>query len=291
MFRAKTAPTMNNSSLSGSWRSDVLLKRDVFSVVERGRFLTEEDQASPTGEQAMVIDEVLANEYWPGEDPLGRQVVRIFHYRIVGVVGHVMHFGLNNEQKTGVLYYSAYERGIAQGQIVLKTTGDPNRAVSAIRQAVQHADPRLAVDRFLSLEEAVRRSLAPRRFGMQQIGVFAVVGLFLAALGLYGVMSYQVSQRTREIGIRMALGAARTRVLGMIVGQGLRLTIIGGLLGLAAATASGWWIASQLYGITAYDPATVAITVLILIIAAMLASYLPARRAVRIDPAVALRPE
>ena len=259
--------------------------------LKRGRFLTEEDQASPTGEHALVIDEELANEYWPGEDPIGRQVVRIFHYRIVGVVGHVLHFGLNNEQKKGVLYYSAYERGIAQGQIVVKTTGDPNRTASAIRLAVQHADPRLAVDRFLSLEDAVSRSLAPRRFGMQLIAVFAVVGLFLAALGLYGVMSYQVAQRTREIGIRMALGAAGSQVLGMIVGQGMRLTAIGGLIGLAAAAASGWWIESQLYGITAYDPTTLVTTTVILVIAAILASYIPAQRAVRIDPAVALRPE
>jgi predicted permease len=258
--------------------------------IKRGRVLTEQDQQPPTGEHAMVIDEELAQQYWPNDDPIGKQVVRIFKYRIVGVVGHAMHFGLNTERK-GTLYYSANERGIAQGQILVKTTGDPNQLTPAIRKAVQATDSRLAVDGFLSLEDAVAGSLAPRRFGMQLIAFFAATGLFLAALGLYGVISFQVSQRTREIGIRMALGAERRSVLGMVVGQGLRLAAIGAFIGLVVAVASGKWISSQLYQVSPSDPVTLVSMVAMLVVAAVLASYLPARRAVRIDPAVALRPE
>jgi predicted permease len=257
--------------------------------LKRGRLFTEQDQIP--GEHVMVIDEALANQYWPGEDPIDKRVRRIFDYRIIGVVGHAMHFSLNADTAKGTYYYSTYQRGIASGQILLKTAGDPSQMSSAIREAVREADPRLAVDRFISLEDGVAQSLGARRFGMQLVGFFAGTGLFLATLGLYGVISYSVAQRTREIGIRMALGAEKRTVLTMVLGRGLRLAAIGTVLGLAGAIAVGRLIQSQLYGVTLFDPLTLGSMIVVLLIAALLASYLPARRAVRIDPAVALRPE
>jgi ABC-type antimicrobial peptide transport system permease subunit len=202
-----------------------------------------------------------------------------------------MQSSLEAEKGKGTLYFSAYQRGIPTGQILLKTSGDPNGMTSAIREAVREADPRLAVDRCISMEDAVSQSLAPRRFGMQLVGFFAGTGLFLAALGLYGVISYQVSQRTREIGIRVALGAERRGLVGMVVGQGLLLAGTGAVIGLVGSAIGARWIGSQLYGVSAFDPVTLGSMVVVLLIAAVLASYLPARRAVRIDPAVALRPE
>jgi ABC-type antimicrobial peptide transport system permease subunit len=161
--------------------------------------------------------------------------------------------------------------------------------MKAIRGAVYEADARQAVYLFRSLEDALGESLAPRRFAMQLLGVFAVSALLLAALGLYGVISYGVAQRRREIGIRVALGAERNGVLRLVVGDGLRLAALGVGIGIVISFMGARLVQSQLFGVSAFDPLTIAVTAGLLLCAAALASYLPARRATQVDPAVTLR--
>jgi putative ABC transport system permease protein len=160
-----------------------------------------------------------------------------------------------------------------------------------IRDAVRTADPHQAVHTFGTMDYYIARSLDTRRFGMRLLGFFGVVALFLAALGLYGVISYSVAQRTREIGIRMALGAERRSVLALVVGQGFRLAAAGVAIGVAGAALMGRYFESQLFQVRSFDPLTIFATAGALLGAGLLASYLPARRATRVDPAVTLRCE
>jgi putative ABC transport system permease protein len=259
--------------------------------LKQGRFLGDQDRQG--SEPVVVIDENLAREYWPGVDPVGKRMRREGDawFRVVGVVGHVLDSSLATDDGKGTYYVSLFQQSAPAVAVIAKTNGEVSRMPAAIREAVLSADSSLPVHTMRSMEDAVARSLAPRRFGMQLIGFFAGVGLFLAALGLYGVIGYSVAQRAREIGIRMALGAERRGVLALVVGQGLRLASIGAAIGLVGSVAVGQWLGTQLYGVSAFDPVTLGSMVGMLLIAAAMASYLPARRAVRIDPAIALRPE
>lgn len=173
----------------------------------------------------------------------------------------------------------------------MKTWGDLSSTVAAIREAVHGADPNLPVYDIKPMEALLTDSLAPRRFAIRILSFLAAAALLLAALGLFGVLAYAVMQRTREIGIRMALGADRAAVLGLVVGQGLRLAGTGVLLGIAAAILFGRFIQSQLFDVRPLDPLTMAATASTIMIAALLASWLPARQAMRADPAVTLRSE
>jgi putative ABC transport system permease protein len=190
-----------------------------------------------------------------------------------------------------VYYFSLLQRSIPGATIAVKTSGDPNLMAGIIRDAVRAADPHQAVHTFGTMDYYIARSLDTRRFGMRLLGVFGVVALFLAALGLYGVISYSVTQRTREIGIRMALGAERRSVLKLVVGQGFRLAATGVVIGIAGAALLGRYFESQLFQVRSFDPLTIFATAGALLGAGLLASYLPARRAVRVDPAVTLRAE
>jgi putative ABC transport system permease protein len=172
-----------------------------------------------------------------------------------------------------------------------KTSGDPAGMAAAIREAVRATDPNQPVHTFTTLDDLVSNSLAPRRFVMRLLGFFAVTALFMAGLGLYGVISYSVTLRTREIGIRIALGAKPGSVLLGVLSQGLRLTGLGVAAGLAGSLAINRVLASQLFQVNAFDPLIFASMAAALLVAALLASYLPARRAVRVDPLSALRSE
>jgi len=200
-----------------------------------------------------------------------------------------MHSSLASDSGKGVVYLSLFQRSIPGGSIAVKTYGDPNLMAAVIREAVRAADPHQSVHTFGTMDYWVSRSLDTRRFGMRLLGFFGATALFLAALGLYGVISYSVSQRTREIGIRMALGAERMAVMKLVVGQGFRLAAIGVAIGVIAAAAAGRLIESQLFQVGSFDPLTILATAGALLAAGLLASYLPARRAVRVDPAVTLR--
>jgi ABC-type antimicrobial peptide transport system permease subunit len=239
-----------------------------------------------------MVDEDLARQYWPTEDALGKRI-RVNSNApwgtVVGIVGHVMHSSLASDSAKGVYYFSLLQRSIPGATIAVKTSGDPNLMTGVIREAVRAADPHQAVHTFGTMESYVSRSLDTRRFGMRLLGFFGATALFLAVLGLYGVISYSVAQRTREMGIRIALGAERLAVLKLVVGQGFRLAVIGVAIGIAIAALAGRLLESQLYQVSAFDPATILTTTAVLLAAGALASYLPARRAVRVDPAVTLR--
>ena len=182
-----------------------------------------------------MIDEKLARRYWPNEDPLGKQVQSASggdSLRIVGIVAHVMQSNLASDVDSGVMYLSILQDPIPIGSIVVKTTGDAAALAGVIRDAVRETDASLPLFNIKPMDAMVGNSLAPRLFLLRVLGFFAGAALFLAALGLYGVISYSVAQRTREIGIRIALGAERRSVLKLVVGQGFRLAATGVAVGI-----------------------------------------------------------
>jgi len=258
--------------------------------LKAGRYFTDQDRID--SERVGIIDDSLARQYWPNEDPLGKRIRMGDNapwITIVGIVGHVMHSSLASDSGKGVLYLSLFQRSIPGASIAVKTYGDPNLMAAVIRDAVREADPHQAVHTFGTMDYRVSRSLDTRRFGMRLLGFFGATALFLAALGLYGVISYSVSQRTREIGIRMALGADQSTVQRMVVVEGARLTIAGAILGLGGALMLTRVLSFLLFGVTPFDPATYATIVAIVSASALAASWIPARRATRVNPTDALR--
>jgi predicted permease len=262
--------------------------------LKRGRYFTENDHAN--AEPVTMIDENLAVRYWPNENPLGQRI-RLGPpgtptFTIVGVVGHVAHPDVVNDTGTGVYYLSLLQdQRTGSAGIIVKTSRDPLALVGVIREAVRSVDPSQPVFSLNTMEDYVAASLANRRFVTRLLGFFAASALFLAALGLYGVISYGVTQRRREIGIRVALGAGRSSVMKLFVGQGFRLAAIGVGIGIVASAYIGRLIESHLYQVASFDPATVAGMAAMLLLGALLASYLPARRALRVEPVVTLRHE
>jgi len=261
--------------------------------LEAGRLFTDQDRDGAL--RVVIVDENLARQYWPGESPVGKRLRRggptAPWWTIVGVVGHVKHASLAADVGKGASYYPLFQQPLMGASIVARTAGDPAALASAIRTAVREADPAQPVQRLSSLDELVASSLDAPRFVMRLLAFFAAVSLFMAALGLFGVISYSVTQRTQELGVRMALGAPRTSVLRMVVGQGFRLAAAGVVIGVLAAVAASRLLGSQLYEVSVFDPPTFGATVGILLGAALLASYFPARRATRVDPLLALRQE
>jgi putative ABC transport system permease protein len=260
--------------------------------IRSGRVFTEQDQENSA--PVIVIDETLAKQYWPNEDPIGK------HMRfgpnspwstIVGVVGHTKQSDLAGDVVKGKYYFSIYQQPLPFTTFVARSGADPLRLANAMKDAVRAVDPTLAVSRIQVLTDMVSASLAPRRFVVTLLGIFAAMALLMAMIGLYGVISYSVTQRTQELGIRMALGAQRSEVLRLVIGQGMRLAGIGAVLGLAVSVAFSRVLKNQLFQVGAFDPLTFAVTSLALIAAALLACYVPARRATRVDPMDALRYE
>jgi predicted permease len=257
-----------------------------------GRTFTDQDREG--GQPVVVIDENLARRYWPGQDPVGKQLRRGDNSpwaTIVGVVAHVHHSVLAGDTGKGVCYYPLFQMPVPGVYFVARTGADPSRLAGSIREAVRSVDATLPVSDLKTMEDRVASSLAPRRFAVTLLGFFAALALAMAALGLYGVVSYAVTEQTREIGIRMALGAERRQVLAMIVSQGLQLVAGGIAFGLVAAFILARLVASQLFEVRTFDPVTFVLMVLLLIVVALTASYVPARRAAKVDPMVALRHE
>jgi putative ABC transport system permease protein len=259
--------------------------------LKSGRFFAAQDRQGT--EPVAIVDENLARQYWPNEDPLGKHIRRGGQAwsTIVGVVGHVNPSDLAGDTGKGVYYYCTFQQALPFASLVVKTHGDPANLAGAIRAAVREVDPNQPVYRLKTMQDMVASSLAPRKFVVRLLGFFALVALFMAALGLYGVISYSVTQRTQEIGIRMALGAQSGSLLALVVGQGLRLAGVGVVIGLAMAVALSQLLRNQFFGVSALDPVTLLSISAALLGAAFLASYIPARRAARVDPLVALRYE
>ena len=260
----------------------------------RGRFFTEQDTAEST--KVAIIDDNMARTYWPDTDPVGKRLKwgrvdsKTPWLTVVGVVASVKQYALDTDSR--VAFYTPHEQSPSGTMYVtVRTATDPLGMASAITSEARAMDPNVPIYDIKTMDQRLSESLARRRFAMFALGLFAAVAMLLAAVGIYGVMSYSVTQRTREIGIRMALGAPTSGVLRLIVGQGMLLAGVGVVIGLAGAVATTRLMASLLYGISATDPTTfVAIGVLLASIA-LLACYIPARRATKVDPMVALRYE
>ncbi|MGP0073694.1 MAG: ABC transporter permease [Bryobacteraceae bacterium] len=267
----------------------------------KGRFLTDDDRLG--SERVVVIDENLAREYWPNQDPIGKRLRngnRDAWSTIVGVVGHIRFNRLAGEESTsqqsqsgskGVYYYSLNQTKAPYGFLIAKSSGDPAYLSGAIRQAVRDADPNQPLSDVKTMDTRITESLGPQRFAMTLLAVFAGLAILLAAVGLYGLVSYSVSQRTNEIGLRMALGANPAEVLRLVIGEGAKLLAVGAAVGIVAGLVLVRAMQSLLYGVSATDPLSFIGATVLLAIIALGASYIPARRAMRVDPMVALRCE
>jgi len=210
---------------------------------------------------------------------------------IVGIVGHVKNADLAGEDVKGKYYFPLEQDAPPMAMFVVRAPGDPARLAAGIRDAVRKVDPAQPVADVRLLSEMVNSSLAPRRFVVTVLGVFAGMALLLAVIGLYGVISYAVTQRTQELGVRMALGAQPAEILRLVLGQGMRLAGLGAVIGLVVSLVSSRLLRNQLFRVGAFDPLTFALMAALLIAAALAASYIPARRATSVDPLVALRYE
>ncbi len=259
----------------------------------RGRIFDERDgRDSP---HVAVISESLARERWPNQDPIGHTIefgnmdgdLRLL--TIVGIVGDVREYGLDSPPRP-TLYVDLFQRPRSAITLTMLSDADTRSVTSAARGILQDLDPEIPA-KFQTFSQIYSASLGSRRFNVILIGFFGITALLLATAGVFGVMAYSVSRRTREIGVRVALGARRSDVLRMVLGQGLRTIFIGLAIGIAGSLALTRTVESLLFGVTPTDPLTFAGVTLLLVVAALLACYIPARRATRVDPMVALRHE
>ncbi|HXX22958.1 MAG TPA: ABC transporter permease [Terriglobia bacterium] len=264
----------------------------------RGRGFSDADNA--TGERVVIIDQAMAKMYWPNQDPLGQRIwigkpmgpewTEPVPREVVGVVGDIHGASLATAPEP-TMYLPYPQRPIVEAYFVIRTRQSPMAAVSDIRSAMRAVDPDLPLAQVRTMEQVLSASVTDWRFRTVLLVLFGGLAVFIAAIGIYGVISYSVAQRTHEIGVRIALGAARRDVLKLVVGQGLRLVLAGIAIGLLGAWALTRFLASLLFGVKPTDPLTFAGVCLVLTGVALLASYLPARRATKVDPIVALRYE
>jgi predicted permease len=253
----------------------------------QGRFFNDGDTATST--PVVVIDEYLANRYFKGRSPLGQQIQRGGVRTIVGVVGTINSIDLGAPVTKERLYYPVSQIPRQAMALVIKTGLDPLTLVSQVRAAVQTIDPEQPIAEVRTMDQWVMRSLEVRRTPMLLLTIFGAVALVLSAIGIYGVIAFGVTQRTREFGIRQALGADRQAILSLVLGQGVGTTAIGVVLGLLGAIAATNLLESQLFGVGTRDATIYAVVTAVLFAVALLACYIPARRATRVDPMVALR--
>jgi predicted permease len=253
----------------------------------KGRFFAASDLPT-AAEQVVVIDEKFAQRFWPAGDAIGKHVWfdPARKLTIVGVVGTVKQYGLDVDGRMVV-----YRPSFWSGYQVARTSSDPAAVASEMVGKIREMDPTITVFDVQTMSGRMSSSLARQRFSTLMLGAFAAFALILAVVGVYGVMSYLVTQGTRDIGVRMALGAQRSRIVGMVMRQGMELTGAGIVLGLIGAAVLTRVMASLLFGVSATDFATFAAVPVILAGSALLASYLPALRATRVDPVVSLREE
>jgi predicted permease len=238
-----------------------------------------------------IVDEDLARTMWPGKSALGRRLrwgQGMPWSTIVGVVGHVRHTGLDDDSEPQV-YWNYPQRAADRMALVVKTRGEPAALTRAIAAAVRKVDPDQPIYDTRTLDAVIDRSLGERRFQMLLLGIFAAMALVLASVGAYGVIAYGVNQRLREFGVRIAFGARRRDVIAIVLKRGGMLFLLGAVFGLALAAATVRVLSSLVYGVTPRDTASFALATLLLFAVSTAACYLPARRAARVEPSIALR--
>ena len=294
-----------------------LVTPDYFRVMniplKRGRYFTEqddrsflagkdlskldEDQRTMAGVNAIIIDEQFARRYWPNEDAVGKRIrlggtdPKAPVLTVLGVVGRVKMEGLNQDSNRVQGYFPFAQMPFSGMTVITKTSADPNQLIAALREQVKAVDPDQPIYNIRTMDEIRSESVAPERLNLTLLSLFAGIALVLAVVGIYGVMSYTVTQRTHEIGIRMAIGAQPRDVFKMVIGQGMMLALMGVAFGLVGAFALTRLMATMLFGIEPTDPATFASISVLLTCVALVACYIPGRRATKVDPVVSLRYE
>ncbi len=257
----------------------------------RGRGFTARDNAESP--RLAIINEQAMRRFFPNEDPLGKQLImqRNIKFEIVGVVGDVKHGDLIEETRPEIYTHTLQGSLRTWMDVAVRTAGDSEKLIASVRSAIRAVDPDQPVYNVLTMRQRLARSIATSRFNALLLGVFAAVAMILAATGIYGVMSYTVTQRTHEIGVRLALGAQRSNLLALVIRQGMRVALIGVGAGLISALALARLMTGLLYQVGMADPLTFTVVTVLLSAVALLACYVPARRATKVDPMIALRCE
>jgi putative ABC transport system permease protein len=290
-----------------------LIAPDYFQVMGipllQGRDFTEQDNREHlrgtssgndwgAGLNSIIIDGEFAKRYWPNQNPLGQRVRIPWGQRekqpivtVVGVVGRIKENRLSEQGGMVQAYFPIFQQPLGNMAVVVKTTSEPAALLAAMRQQVSQLDPALPIFGIQTMSEIRNNNVAPERLNLGLLGGFAALALILAIIGLYGLLAFTVAQRQREIGIRMALGAQRFDVLNLVVGQGMRLTLAGVVIGLLGSFALTRVLASVLFKVEPTDPLTFGTVTFSLCVVALLACYIPARRATKVDPMVAMRCE
>jgi putative ABC transport system permease protein len=285
-------PAPDGSKPSADWRIVSPGYFRTMGIPLRGREFDEHDTADS---QVTIISEEMARRYWPDEDPLGKPVILMSFgnkpFTIVGIAGDVRSTGLESNPNPMAYAATAFAATWNPMNLVIRTSTDPTAHASAVRSTLASIDPNVPVYEIRTVDELLFTSLGSRRFTMFLLVAFAAVALLLACVGLFSVMAYLVSQRTHEIGVRLALGARPGDVFRLVIGRGMALATIGSSLGLAGAWAIGRFLETLLYQIKPTDPITLVSAPILLLAVALLACYVPARRAMKVDPMVALRYE
>jgi putative ABC transport system permease protein len=298
-FRHEAQPEPDSASMPTAYLRIVTAKYfEMMKIpIRDGRPFDGRDTA--TSPEVVLVNEWAAQRYFPGENPAGRQIrvsaklspdARTGPKTIVGVVGNVKHGGLD-EETPAEIYLPYVQHPVNAFTVAVRTSGDRVVSIPALRQDVAALDPLLPLADVERLAALVDTSLAGRRFTMFVLLGFALVAVALSVIGVYGVLAYLVGQRRREIGLRLAIGASPSNIVWLFVREGAVLTLVGLGAGLAGAVAAGQWISALLFGVTAADPATLAIVACALTGAAACAIYVPAQRAAGVDPTDALRTE
>jgi putative ABC transport system permease protein len=293
-----SVPGMQNVRLAGGGPYESVVSAGFFSTVGtsiiRGRDFTEAEERVPS--RVVILNEMLANAYWPGADPLGKCVIvgeDKACSQIIGVSKNVFQFGIVNDDRA-IIYVPTNHPGFAGARpsaMLVRVTGDADRLIPMVRRELQALSPTMPFVTVKPYSELVSYQLRHWRLGATMFTLFGVVALVIAAVGLYSVMAYWVSQRTHEIGVRMALGAQRADVVRLVAVQSSRAVIVGLVVGGIAALVASRWIAEMLYETSPRDPVVYAIAALVLALAAAVASIVPARRSTAVDPALAIRTE
>jgi putative ABC transport system permease protein len=262
------------------------------SIPLRGR---EFDDRDGTGSHVTIISEEMARRFWPNEDPIDKAVGLLSMdskpFTIIGVAGNVKTVGLESDANPVAYVPTAFAALWNPMNVVIRSAGDPTNQVEALRSTLRNIDPNVPLYDVRTVDGLVSDSLGSRRFTMVLLASFAVAALLLACVGLFSVMAYLVSQRTHEIGVRLALGARPGNVFRLVIGRGMAMAAVGSTLGLGAAWMFGRVLESLLFQIPTTDPITLVSAPVLLMAVAGLACYVPARRAMRVDPMVALRYE